>query len=449
MNIQKLINTILKQAACNMLFAAADDKKSPPANFAGGGAGGAEVVSAGGSTSPRTNNYVGILHMPFKTATVSPEHNIWIMYGRESPLSDYTAAPIGSFYLQMVIASTAVANSVIWHKISSTQWVEIGSGTLITDPGDAGAIPVTNSGLCPIVTAGAETRTLAIPTAPNQRITLCLKTDGGDCTVTVASAFDQNGSTVAVLNDAADNITFESIYNGTALAWRVVANNGCLVGDATHKGLLIADPGDAGAIAVTQSGWCPLVSAGGETRTLAVPTFAGQRLTLTMKTDAGDVVTTVAQAFDQMGHTTITHNDAGDTITLEGIYSGANLRWRIVALDGVILGGGAMKGQLIADPGNGGAIPVTHWDAFCALTSAGAETRTLAVPTMIGQKLRLWADTYVGDIVLTVAAAVNVANNNTLTFGAVSEFISLVGVSVGGSLVWQVEANDGVGLTTV
>lgn len=110
---------------------------------------------------------------------------------------------------------------------------------------------------------------------------------------------------------------------------------------------------------------------------------------------------------------------------------------------------GSMEGNLIADPGNAGAIPVVHKDAFCALTSAGAETRTLAIPTAVGQKLRLWCDTYVGDIVLTVAAAVNVANNNTLTFGAASEFISLVGVSVGGALVWQIEANDGVGLTTV
>ena len=83
------------------------------------------------------------------------------------------------------------------------------------------------------------------------------------------------------------------------------------------------------------------------------------------------------------------------------------------------------------------------------MTSAGAETRTLAVPTFVGQRVVLVADTYVGDIVVTVAAACNVANNNTLTFGALSEACELVGLSVNGALVWQIGWNDSVGLTTV
>jgi hypothetical protein len=103
----------------------------------------------------------------------------------------------------------------------------------------------------------------------------------------------------------------------------------------------------------------------------------------------------------------------------------------------------------LADPGDGVAIPVTR-SATIGFVTAAAETNTLAIPTFIGQRLRLYVDTYaVGDRVVTVAAPVNVANNNTLTFGAVSEYIELVAVKVGGALVWQVLANDGVGLTTV
>src|ERR1041385_1100637 len=80
--------------------------------------------------------------------------------------------------------------------------------------------------------------------------------------------------------------------------------------------VLVLDPGDAGAIPVSQSGICNLTSAGAETRTLAVPGFAGQRLTLCMDTDGGDIVVTAAQAFNQAGNTTITFDTAGDVVDL-------------------------------------------------------------------------------------------------------------------------------------
>jgi predicted RecA/RadA family phage recombinase len=64
----------------------------------------------------------------------------------------------------------------------------------IADPGNAGAIPVNQgSGHVALVTAAAETRTLAVPAAVGQRLLLYMKTDGGNCVVTVASAFNQAG----------------------------------------------------------------------------------------------------------------------------------------------------------------------------------------------------------------------------------------------------------------
>lgn len=100
----------------------------------------------------------------------------------------------------------------------------------------------------------------------------------------------------------------------------------------------------------------------------------------------------------------------------------------------------------VADPGDGQAIPVTK-SAVIGITTAGAETNTLAIPTFVGQRLVLYCDTYVGDRVVTVAAPFNVANNTILTFGAASEACELVAVKVGGSLVWQLGWNDGVGLS--
>lgn len=101
---------------------------------------------------------------------------------------------------------------------------------------------------------------------------------------------------------------------------------------------LIADPGNAGAISVVSSGVCNLVSAGAETRTLAAPVYVGQRLEVCMDTDGGDIILTVASAFDQTPHTTITFDDAGDHASLVGVKIGGALRWRLVANNGTTLG---------------------------------------------------------------------------------------------------------------
>lgn len=100
----------------------------------------------------------------------------------------------------------------------------------------------------------------------------------------------------------------------------------------------------------------------------------------------------------------------------------------------------------ITDPGNGAAIPVTS-DGHCPLTSAGAETRTLATPSYVGQRLSLICDVYVGDIVVTSAQRINQAGNTIMTFGAAADYIALEAVQIGGALRWQVAANDGVALS--
>lgn len=104
----------------------------------------------------------------------------------------------------------------------------------------------------------------------------------------------------------------------------------------------IADPGNTvKAIPVTESGRVDLVSVGAdETRTLAIPTFAGQQLLLTMKTDGGDIVITSpgATKWNAAANTTMTFGAVLDTVLLVGVYDGANLVWRIIANDGVALG---------------------------------------------------------------------------------------------------------------
>jgi len=104
--------------------------------------------------------------------------------------------------------------------------------------------------------------------------------------------------------------------------------------------------------------------------------------------------------------------------------------------------------NVIADPGNGQAIPVTD-SGHCSLVTTAAQTRTLAAPTNAGQLLALTLKTDGGNCVVTCATGVNQAGNNTLTFDDVGDTILLLGVEVGSNKRWRVLANDGVGVTTV
>jgi predicted RecA/RadA family phage recombinase len=99
--------------------------------------------------------------------------------------------------------------------------------TAITDPGASGAIPVTGNGSVQIVSAGAETRTLAAPSFVGQELLLCMKTDGGDCVITCATGINQTGNNTITMNDAGDSIRLNAIQNGANIRWRVVYNDGC------------------------------------------------------------------------------------------------------------------------------------------------------------------------------------------------------------------------------
>lgn len=97
----------------------------------------------------------------------------------------------------------------------------------INDPGNAGAIDVQQSGYVLIVTAGAETRTLAAPQFIGQRLLLNMKTDLGDCVITVASAINAAGNTTITLNDVRDAIELVGRMGASgALFWAVVFNDG-------------------------------------------------------------------------------------------------------------------------------------------------------------------------------------------------------------------------------
>lgn len=129
---------------------------------------------------------------------------------------------------------------------------------------------------------------------------------------------------VATVDAASGDARVQTKLNASALGVTTLEN-------------VVVDPGDAGAIAVNESGSVSLVSAGAETRTLADPTYVGQQLSLGFKTDGGDCVVTSASPINQTGNNTMTFADVGDHLQLTAIEDGADIEWRVDANDGVAL----------------------------------------------------------------------------------------------------------------
>lgn len=103
---------------------------------------------------------------------------------------------------------------------------------------------------------------------------------------------------------------------------------------------VIADPGTGAAIPVTRSGQVQLVIANAvETNTLAIPTFAGQRLTISCVSLAGSGTRAItsAQAVNAAGNTVMTFNAASDLIVLEAVLIANALRWRVILNESVAL----------------------------------------------------------------------------------------------------------------
>ena len=241
---------------------------------------------------------------------------------------------------------------------------------------------------------------------------------------------------------------------GAASTWSTSAGALTMSGAAginlQRNGATLADIGATSATAATLAANISLAGAAGSgglslgsmTGATALPTgalswagAANQNLSL-VGSGTGTVAINNAAAMNigTSGTTTLTLGRSGQSTVLAG-----NVSFSAAPR-------AAAAAFTIADPGNAGAIPVTT-DGVCALTSAGAETRTLAIPTFMGQRLSLVCDTYVGNIVVTSAQALNQAGNTIMTFGAVRDYIALEAITVGGALRWQVLGNDGVALS--
>lgn len=98
----------------------------------------------------------------------------------------------------------------------------------VQDPGAAGKIIFSYTlGVCHLVTAAAEARTLVPPNKAGLRACLYMRTDGGDCTVTAPAALNQAGNTIMTFNDVGDMVHLVSVrHDATTFRWKITSNDG-------------------------------------------------------------------------------------------------------------------------------------------------------------------------------------------------------------------------------
>ncbi len=121
------------------------------------------------------------------------------------------------------------------------------------DPGASETIRVDrNPCSVPLVSAAAETRTLARPTRAGTLLNLYMRTDDGDITLTVTGGYNEDGDTTFTFSDAGQFLMLVSCYDGTNYYWRKVADH------------------QTGNVSPTETGYLSGVTAGTVTASKAV-----------------------------------------------------------------------------------------------------------------------------------------------------------------------------------
>jgi len=139
-----------------------------------------------------------------------------------------TATSTSNTFIGFVVSAAADAAqfAVVYMVPAVSVTASNAASFAIADPGDAGAIPITGSGSVALVSAAAETRTLADPAAAGFILNIYFKTDVDDITLTSASPMNQTGNNTWVCADTGDNLVLISVEDGADFEWRVLAEDG-------------------------------------------------------------------------------------------------------------------------------------------------------------------------------------------------------------------------------
>ena len=99
---------------------------------------------------------------------------------------------------------------------------------------------------------------------------------------------------------------------------------------------------------------------------------------------------------------------------------------------------------ILADPGDGGTIAPTMWGQICEITSAGAETRTLARPNRSGIRFTVVLYSDGGNVTLTATGGLNAAGDTVAVLADAGDMLDLISVKASGTTSsWRIVENVG------
>jgi len=160
-----------------------------------------------------------------------------------------------------------------------------GQPSMVKDPGAAGSIGVAGwfNGVCPIVSAAAEARTLPVPTALGQRLRILAKdVAAGIVTITATNGAAPNGRTDFNLQADGEFLEFVAVQSGANLRWRLSADARKPMSKAANYTVV---EGDLGRTILVDGGT-------GVTITLPAPSAArvGEKLVVKNRVDQNLIV---------------------------------------------------------------------------------------------------------------------------------------------------------------
>ena len=261
---------------------------------------------------------------------------------------------------------------------------------------------------------------------------------GGAVTITSGASAGASGTAGAVAIDcgAAAGGTAGAMTIGGTNATSITVGKMPIIPTAT---VAAAGANQGNATAITALGFC-LVSAADNAKGVVLPTAVAGQIVIVKNNVVNKTLLVYPASSDA-----INALSANGAFTMPGgdcqqFTAYDSTTWYTTPL---------IPPAVLADPGDGGAIPVGS-SGCCAVTTTGVDdTRTIADPTHLGQLLTITLDVDAGNLVATAATAVNQTGNNTLTAADAGDMIMLQGVTVGAALVWRVVCNDGYTLSTV
>lgn len=316
------------------------------------------------AVSPVTANAVYAARVPRRRySLVASLINTTNITGIKAKLS---ASPDGVTYTDIASTDDATGtlqieqtySTIVSHKISGSFFIDGGFNYLqvsLKSVGGAGqaleTLKVSQLDVT-VVDTGVVATLLGAQTLSNK--TLSAPVISGGLTASGSASNDFSGSTGAFKTSSGTNTLGGTAaftagltasgstaldFSGSTGAFKTSTGTNTLGGKVAFGASTqsITDPGNAGAISVATDGVCNLTSAGVETRTLAIPTFVGQDLTLCFDTRVGNIAVTVASAFDTSAHTTITLTAAGQYVVLKGCTIAGVRAWRLVTNGGATL----------------------------------------------------------------------------------------------------------------